>query len=137
MRLARPNRPLPVVSIVPLVDVLLILLIFFMVTSTFLNLDMVPLVERESGRQNSTTQQGLRTILLRILPNGDVALGGRILPARQLAETLRGRINEMPNAQLLILPSAQADVQALVTLLDIVAELGIPNAKVVRFGEPE
>ena len=84
MRLARPNRPLPVVSIVPLVDVLLILLIFFMVTSTFLNLDMVPLVERESGRQNSTTQQGLRTILLRILPNGDVVLGGQILPASNL-----------------------------------------------------
>ena len=40
--IARPH----LISLVPLVDVMMILLVFFMVTSTYLDLDMVPVVEQ-------------------------------------------------------------------------------------------
>ncbi|MFW5678395.1 MAG: ExbD/TolR family protein, partial [Rhodosalinus sp.] len=42
MRLTRRARPLAGPSLVSMIDVLMIMLIFFMVTSTFLNLRMMP-----------------------------------------------------------------------------------------------
>ena len=46
MKLARYHSDKALISLVPLIDVMLILLVFFMVTSTYLNLDMIPFVER-------------------------------------------------------------------------------------------
>ena len=42
-------------SLVPLVDAMLILLIFFMVTSSFLDLDMLPLSATEDGSSAAPT----------------------------------------------------------------------------------
>ena len=44
--LKRPKPPRALISLVPMIDVMLILLVFFMVTSTYLNLDMIPAVQR-------------------------------------------------------------------------------------------
>ena len=46
MKLARRPRQRQLVTLVPLVDVMTILLLFFMVTSTYLDLDMVPVAAR-------------------------------------------------------------------------------------------
>ena len=49
LSLTRPSRPRALISLVPMIDVMLILLVFFMVTSTYLNLDMIPAVRPEQG----------------------------------------------------------------------------------------
>ena len=42
MQLSRSKPPQRLISLVPMIDVLLIMLVFFMVTSTYLDLDMIP-----------------------------------------------------------------------------------------------
>ena len=46
MKLTRRTEGGPALSLVPLIDVMLILLVFFMVTSTYLDLDMIPKVDQ-------------------------------------------------------------------------------------------
>jgi biopolymer transport protein ExbD len=46
----RRRIPSPrLISLVSMVDVLLIMLVFFMVTSTYLNLDMIPMTQSAGG----------------------------------------------------------------------------------------
>ncbi|MEL7151399.1 MAG: biopolymer transporter ExbD [Pseudomonadota bacterium] len=129
IRLARQSRPLPVISIIPLVDVLLILLVFFMVTSTFLDLDMLPISppEGQAGAEPSDS----RTVLIRVLPDGTLAIRGqRIAP-----DGIQAVLAQHADARVLLLPSPQADVQALVRVLDAAALLGLSSVSVLQFGD--
>jgi biopolymer transport protein ExbD len=129
IRLARQTRPLPVISIIPLVDVLLILLVFFLVTSTFLNLDMLPMSEPEAQGATNTTDN--ETVLIRVLPGGDIAAGNLRVPPDGIATFLA----ERRNARIMLLPSPQTELQALVRVLDTAAELGVSSINVVQFSE--
>lgn len=129
IRLERHGQRLPVISIIPLVDVLLILLVFFMVTSTFLDLDMLPMSEPEAS--GTAPQTDTRTVLLRILPGGDIATGGQRIPPAGIEAFLE---TQSGNRHLL-LPSPQADVQALVRVLDTATRLGLTSVSVLQFAE--
>lgn len=132
MSLRRPPRALPAVSIVPLIDVLLILLVFFMVTSTFLDLDMLPLISAEGG-SSGTADRG--TVLVRIVPDGGLVAAGQAIGAEDIAAFLAQRIAETPGARLMVLPSPRADVSALVRVLDTADALGFSDVAVIRFGD--
>jgi len=135
MRLARPARALPIVSIIPLVDVLLILLVFFMVTSTFLDLDMIPLSKQQDAVVNPPQEPGTRTMLARIVPGGDLIAAGQRVPAESISGYFTAERESFTNVQLLLMPSPRADVQALVRVLDAAAQAGITNVQVIRFGD--
>ena len=67
----KPTRPL--ISLVPMIDVMLILLVFFMVTSTYLNLDMIPALaqsNRPVPSQAAKTETVSETLLIRIGTDG-------------------------------------------------------------------
>jgi len=131
IRLERQVRPLPVVSIIPLVDVLLILLVFFMVTSTFLNLDMLPITAPEAS--GSAASSDSRTLLLRVLPGGDIAFAGHRIEPDGIEAFLHDQTQEQ--TRLLLLPSPQADMQALVHVLDTSARMGLTSISVLQFSE--
>lgn len=131
IHLERHTRRLPVISIIPLVDVLLILLVFFMVTSTFLNLDMMPMTQ--TGTDGASAATDPRTVLVRILPGGDIAAGNLRLPP----DAVSAFLEERRSARILLLPSPQTEVQALVNVLDTATELGVSSISVVQFGEVE
>ncbi|MDA8586553.1 biopolymer transporter ExbD [Rhodobacteraceae bacterium] len=131
IQLERQSRPLPVVSIIPLVDVLLILLVFFMVTSTFLNLDMLPMSAPEA--QGSSPPADARTLLVRVLPGGDIVTAGQRIPPDSIDAFLQNQSQD--NTRLLLLPSPHADVQALVRVLDTAARLGLNSVSVLQFSD--
>jgi len=135
MRLARPARALPIISIIPLVDVLLILLVFFLVTSTFLDLDMIPLSKQQDAAVSPSQETGARTMLARIVPGGDLIAAGQRVPAQEISDYFTAEQASFADVQLLLMPSPRADVQALVRVLDAAAQAGITNVQVVRFGD--
>ena len=50
-----------------MIDVMLILLVFFMVTSTYLNLDMIPAADRSEDTAEATSADtGAGTLLIRL-----------------------------------------------------------------------
>jgi biopolymer transport protein ExbD len=141
MNLARPSPPRAIISLVPLVDVLLIMLVFFMVTSTYLNLDMIPAVQRQDDpaagsapplqvEPDSVRQTG--AIVVRIGADGRYYLRGQPQSAAALAALWRDRVAADPAAQVLVLPSPRADLQALVTLMDTATAAGIARLSVIR-----
>lgn len=127
--LARPRARMRGISLVPLVDVLLILLVFFMVTSTYLDLDMLPVSASEGG--GGAAEPG-GTLFLRIDAGGRAVVQGAPLDPPALSALLAARQAADPGLRLLILPSTRAPVQALVSVMDRATAAGVTELRIVR-----
>ena len=136
MRLKRRARPLVGPSLVSMIDVLMIMLIFFMVTSTYLNLRMMPLTRGAeppgaalrgdaSGRDAAPAETPL---LVRLGADGTPYLRGRALSAPDL----RAALAAAPGRRVVVLPSARAPLQALVTLSERLRAAGAGSVAVIR-----
>ncbi len=155
MRLARRRRLGPLISMTPLIDVMFILLVFFMVTSTFLDLDMIPLVgASRSGTESPGTaapktvapktvtpdslaaQSGALpeagSLMVRISAEGRTFVSGRPVDAEGLTTMVATRVAAGSSKPILVLSSGFATTQALVSLLDLLARAGAQDVRVVR-----
>ena len=132
MKLARRKRNMALITMTPLVDVMMILLVFFMVTSTYLDLDMMPMVQQED-EASGTSGGPAATLLIRIPADGVAVLRGQPLTAEALAAALQAQ----PGARVLILPSGGANVQGLVSAIQAATQAGAENLRVVRLEAPQ
>ncbi|RDC74049.1 biopolymer transporter ExbD [Rhodovulum sp. 12E13] len=128
--LPRPRPLRSVISLAPMIDVLFILLVFFMVTSTYLDLDMIPAVAPEETAAAEPDAPPGPTRLIRIGADGVPAVAGRALHGPALDAALTEAAAE--RAQVLVLPSGAAPVQALVSVMDAGARAGLPDMRVLR-----
>ena len=138
VRLPRRTRAHQLVSLAPLVDVLLILLVFFMVTSTYLDLDMIPMAEPGEAPVQTTaatnTESGRSgAVLIRLDAEGRSFLAGERLEGQALSDAVARRLAGTGDGQVLVLPSSRAPAQALVDVLGAVAFVGAGRVQVVRF----
>ncbi|WP_122074743.1 biopolymer transporter ExbD [Pseudophaeobacter sp. EL27] len=131
MVLNRRIPPKALISLVPMIDVMLILLVFFMVTSTYLNLDMIPALRPAEGAASPTATSDLR-LMVRIQADGRPSLRGETLSPQDLDRVLAQALAKDPSAQLVILPSGSAPTQALISVMDQSATAGVQNMRVLR-----
>ena len=151
MRIARRPRTGLIISVTPLVDVMLIMLIFFMVTSSYLDLDMIPVIGGE-GQAEARIGDGAETapvpppaalertrrlgLLVRLDGGNRVLVSGQVTDFPALAAMVAAHRATRPTAPVLVLPSGEASTQALVTLMDALAAAGAGDVRIVRFDAP-
>ncbi len=131
MQINRPTRPGPLISLVPMIDVMLILLVFFMVTSTYLNLDMIPAVRPEQGGAAASAPPA-GTVMIRLGADGIPAIRGQAQTPETLARMLTNRLADEPLTQVVILPSGAAPTQALISVMDTATLAGAGRLRVIR-----
>lgn len=136
MDLKRPSRPRALISLVPMIDVMLILLVFFMVTSTYLNLDMLPASQRDRAAPAPSAGEGggegARPVMIRLGADGVPHIRGQRYDILALGAFLVGHLAEAPGSQILVLPSGQADTQSLIQVMDVAAKAGASTLRVIR-----
>jgi biopolymer transport protein ExbD len=107
-----------------------------MVTSTYLDLDMVPLVEGNSDDAQppdaSSAGSGSNALLIRLGSDGQAFVQGRSQPADRLGALIAERLAGNPALEVVILPSGQANVQALAWLMDVSAAAGAERLRILR-----
>lgn len=134
IRRAPPSRT--GISIVSMIDVMIILLFFFMVTSTYLDLDMVPAVEHSDdpapAPATASTAAPGATILVQITADGSAVIGGQVLSPDALGATIGEKLANDPLTPVVILPSGGADMQALITVMDTLTTAGVVRLRVIR-----
>lgn len=149
MRLARRKRQGMLITMTPMIDVLFILLIFFMVTSTFLDLDMIPFIggarpDPQSSAQSSAQSSpapaaaGERTaetgsFLVRLGADGRTYVAGQAVDPVALTAMVSLRVAARPSTPIMILPSGSATTQSLVSLMDALTRAGARDVRIVRF----
>ena len=121
-RQARP--PEVSINLTPLIDVVFLLLIFFMVSTSFSELTqlVVDLPEAEGAPASTNT-----TLLLVVDVEGNMTLDGAPVPndARGLSEALRQRLSGNTDISVTLSADAITPHQYVVTAIDVAAQLNI------------
>lgn len=119
------KRSKPNVPIITLIDILAILLIFFIVTTTFkkdeslLNINLP-----ESGELAATSALDSR-IPLALNEQGEIALGQELLTIEQVPQALQQLIKKNPNAKIEMKADEKTPLGLMVKLRDAVTKAGI------------
>jgi biopolymer transport protein ExbD len=113
------------IEIIPMIDVMMFLLIFFVLIS----LNVIPAFGLKTALPDSSTAQRAVTpkppLVVSLLPNGDVALNGKMLPQGQLVSEVR-RLRSL-DAQARFVVSADQSVrwQSVVDVMDALRSQGV------------
>lgn len=139
MKIRKSTRPDDYINVIPFIDVLLVLLIFFMVSSRFTHNAELRL-SLPSADSSVEQQRQLNTIEISVGADGNYALNGRAL-ANNKAETLYRALSEISNGDketpLILSADAEATHQAVVTAMDVAGQLGFSRLSVTTRRNPD
>ena len=139
MELKQTDKPRNLISLVPMIDVMLIMLIFFMVTSTYLNLDMIPVFQRSDETSAASSEQTENanndTMLVRLSADGTAYYLGRSIKNDELTQLIKNQLNKFPSTNILLFPSNHTQTQSLVTLMDTITKAGGTRLRIIRLEE--
>ncbi len=128
MQLDLPQKKEMKLSLTPLIDVVFLLLIFFMLASTFSRFSQLLLSAQKSEGQ---AEKDIKFILVRVDGEGQINVNGQEIEKTDLV----GKIDELaltPSMKLVIKPMKGASVQHLVSILEQARKSKIKNPVVVR-----
>jgi len=119
------RRRRPAVPIVTLIDILAILLIFFIVTTTFKQKESLVKVNLPtSSEMAAEVTEEIRTVLA-LGKDGGISLGERVIAEDQLAEALREFKRANPEAKLELKADEGAPLGAMVGVWDAATKAGL------------
>ena len=122
-------------NLTPLIDVVFLLLIFFMVSSTFLEESAIEIrLPEASGKAPEQTPESL---IIQITATGEWRLGETRVSAgnkRQLGAVLERNLSA--NSELIVQADARAPHQSVMTLLDLSSQIGV-NSLRFKAQEPQ
>lgn len=115
------------VNLTPLIDVVFLLLIFFMVSTSFKKETKLTLELPEASGQPMEQQKDI--IEISVNKNGDVFVNGQGLLNRQ-EETIQNALRKVPNAEslpIVINADKAAPYQAVISVMDAAGKAGFNN----------
>lgn len=116
------------VNMTPLIDMVFILLIFFLVTATFQQ-DLGVKIQRAAATQTSPVSgEALR---IAITENGQVFVNGHPAENRDLQREVRKRLAANTAAAVAIVPDRRTDAGRLIEIMDLVKGEGVTDVAVV------
>ncbi len=129
VEIARRGRRAKEMDLTPLIDIVFQLVIFFMLTTTFVASESLELSLPSKGAGAPLGSEMLR---IEIRSNGSVQLNQASMSSAQLEEMLFNRIGANPEVKIGIFSTPGVSVQQLVSVMDIVYLAGGKHVKVDR-----
>lgn len=121
----RKRRRNPVVPIVTMIDILAILLIFFIVTTTFKTSESLVKVNLPQSSELASGSEPERRIPLSVGADGRISLGDRIVPVESLAVALAEFRTSRPSDRLELAADEAAPLGLMVKIWDAAAKAGL------------
>lgn len=133
MRIERYARRRALISLTPLIDVVFILLVFFMLAA---RLTGQSAMEVHSASRAAATPVRDDSVLVRIHAGGRLELNGDMLARPALMRHLQALLQRQPRLRVLVQPSVGVVLQQLVELLQGLEDAGVPNVSLLPTPEP-
>lgn len=105
----------------PLIDIVFILIIFFMLTTSFMRVESLELILPSKGGKAAQKQDVIKFM---IYDNGEAQLSGKILKANEINASLRELFSKDENARIMILTGDNVSMQQLVSAMDQIYAAG-------------
>jgi biopolymer transport protein ExbD len=119
-------------NITPMIDVIFILLIFFLATTSFVKETGVE-VERPSAATAERQERG--NILIAISENGDIWMGGRMLDIRTVRANVEQALAENPEAAVIITADKSSTTGLLIQVMDQARLAGVSTVSIAAIKE--
>ena len=120
-----------IINLSSMIDVLFILIIFFMVTTTFKEEEIDHLVKLPTDKRNqSLTQSKGNLIKVNIRENGAYILQGTQMTEEQLSTWMEGEVKRKPGIKVLIRCDKESKHLYLANVMSICRHVGVPQANI-------
>lgn len=129
MQFGQPRPSERLISLTPLIDVVFILLIFFMLASSFLDWRTVDL-SVSSGVGAETSAQ--RAILVSLRSDGSVAVGSEPVATQTLRSVMTEKLADDSERRVVIRSDPGVPLQRAIDTLDLVRSIGATNISLSR-----
>jgi len=139
MNLRRRAHEEPELNLISLVDVVLLLLIFFMVSTTFVDEGRIRLQLPRAGAEPAEAHSK-DPIEIAVTASGEYRVNGRALintSASTLSAAVAKLADESRAAPVTIRADARATHQAVVTAMDVVGRLGLRNIRIATVNDSQ
>mgnify|MGYP000851939560 CR=1 FL=1 len=126
MRFHTRQRRLPGINIVPLIDILTLMLIFFLITTTFKRAQpavQIDLSESEHGVAADTSLP----VIINVARDNAVFLDAKPVKVEELAGALKGILDSKPESKFALNADRVADFGVIVKVLDAFKDAGIKD----------
>ena len=127
-RAARSGRQRALISLTPLIDVVFILLVFFMLASSFQDWRTIELDAPERAGTAGAPMEG--ALLVEIRPDG-LRLSAEPVSLDTLVSNVGRRVAEQPDVRVLVKPVPGVVLQEMVRVLDALAAAGVTEMSLV------
>ena len=119
------------INISSMIDVMFILIIFFLVTTTFKEEEVDHLVKLPTDKRNqSLTQMKGSLIKVNIRENGEYIIMGNQMTEEQLTTWMEGEVKRKPELKVLIRCDKESKHLHLANVMSICRHLGVPEANI-------
>ena len=117
-------------NLTPMIDVVFLLLIFFMVTTTFLDPEREIDVELPTAESGTEPERLPDELIVNVDEDGSIVLEGRTLAFEELVSTLKSAAMNDPDTPVTIRGHRRADHQHVVRVMDACGIAGLSNLAV-------
>lgn len=129
MRRRRRDQDEAEINITPMLDIVFIMLIFFIVTTSFVKEQGLE-VSRPSSSPPKEMKKDKGPIVVKINSGNLISIKGRVLEPQAVEANLEREKAEKPTSPLIIAAHPEADTEALVLILDAAKAAGIESVNV-------
>lgn len=121
------------VNLTPLIDMVFILLIFFLVTSSFTKEAGIEVSRPEA---QSAKQQDHASIIIAVSENGEIWLDGRQIDVRSVRPNIERMHSQNPEGSIIIMSDKDSRLGITVQVLDQVRLAGVSNVAIATSKAP-
>ena len=129
MDFGKHERAKSQLSIAPLIDVVFLLLVFFMLAGSFIRQTAFDLAMGQRSLPSEATAVVTGPLLVRVADNGRITLNGLVLPLDQLGGELLGRSDGDAERKVTLRAGGGVAVQRLVSVMDRITGAGFHNIR--------
>ena len=119
----------PLVMIIPMIDIMLFLLVFFMISTIYMvQTNTLPVSLPQSTTADKETRPNI--VPITVLENGDVLFDKDTVPNQQLAEKIHKALAEDKNAIFVLRGDKSARHESVVAVLDLLKKSGASRVSI-------
>jgi biopolymer transport protein ExbD len=121
------SPPPPSVQIAPMVDIVFLLLIFFLVTWNFSRNETELEVKVPKAREGKETRRAVGEVILNVKADGTILMNRRTMDSQALMETLTKIVSLYPDQAVILRADENTDYRHVVDVLDACRRANIWN----------
>ena len=119
------------IDLTPMLDVVFIMLIFFIVTASFVKENTID-VNVPEKQENTPPDEKNHTILVEVRSNNDIWMEERRVDVQAIRANIERIHAEQPEATVVVKADAKSSAKAFVAVADAAREAGIYNVSLAR-----